>query len=543
MKKASKFVASLLAGSMVLSMAACGNESGNQESSSTPQQSTTESTPAAGSEDTTPAESSQPEAEPADEVVKPDKIKVMIDGTVPTQENYGDDFWKKYTELTGVEVEVIQPDHDAYYDVVGQTFAGRDWPDVIILSSTYYTGYASEGALWDMTDAYANSDLKARHDAKAGSDTVVDSLRINGSLYGMPATHGNGCVTYVKQAWLDNCGITSVPTNYEEYVAMLDAFTNGDPDGDGTNGNTFAVAAAGFVGNEAPYTNYLAEFYQDAYPSFMQDANGNWIDGFETDAMKAAMGRLADAYAKGYIDPTTLTNGTGDCRNKFYSDEFGVFTYWAGTWANNLKTNLEANGLSGDLVALPPIAEVGAYVDRITPAWCITSTCENPEGVFKYFIEAMQDGGDVQFLFTYGVEGKHWSTAAETLWADDPDKAKTYEEGQFHFLPNAEKPTTAYTKAHIDPMLALVDLEAPENSVTETAKAAQELFNANCKPAFIVPSTDEMSMYNGDLTTLKNELIAKVTMGEMSIEDAYAKYEADGGAEWSKTIVDSLNAQ
>ena len=50
-------------------------------------------------------------------------------------------------------------------------------------------------------------------------------------------------------------------------------------------------------------------------------------------------------------------------------------------------------------------------------------------------------------------------------------------------------------------------------------------------------------MYNGDLTTLKNELIAKVTMGEMSIEDAYAKYEADGGAEGSKTIVDSLNAQ
>lgn len=162
--------------------------------------------------------------------------------------------------------------------------------------------------------------------------------------------------------------------------------------------------------------------------------------------------------------------------------------------------------------------------------------------MFKYFIEAMQDGGDVQFLFTYGVEGKHWSRAAETLW-EGTDKEKTYEEGQFHFLPNAEKPETAYTKAHIDPMLALVNLEAPENSVTETAMTAQELFNANCKPAFIVPSTDEMSMYNGDLTTLKNELIAKVTMGEMTIEDAYAKYEADGGAEWSKTIVDSLNAQ
>ena len=51
---------------------------------------------------------------------------------------------------------------------------------------------------------------------------------------------------------------------------MLDAFTNGDPDGDGINGNTVAVSAAGFVNGNAPYVNYLPEFYQDAYPSFYQ---------------------------------------------------------------------------------------------------------------------------------------------------------------------------------------------------------------------------------------------------------------------------------
>lgn len=533
MKK--KLVSLFLATAMVATMAGCGDTDTPASSSS--------DTPVSSEETGSEAESSSEETPEVAEVEKPESITVMIDGTVPTKENYGDEFWAKYTELTGIEVNVIQPDHDAYYDVVGQTIASGEWPDVIILSSTYYTGYAAEGVLWDMTDAYAASDLKTRHDAKAGSDTVVDSLRIDGQLFGMPATHGNGCVTYVKQSWLDNCGITSVPTNYEEYLDMLDKFATGDPDGDGVNGNTYAVSAAGFIGIEAPFTNYLPEFYQDAYPSFMQDENGTWYDGFDTDSMRAALQRLADAFAAQYIDPTTLTNGTSDCRNKFYSDEFGIFTYWAGTWANNLKTNLEANGLDGDLVALPPIAEVGAYVDRITPAWCITSACENPEGVFKYFIEAMQDGGDVQFLFTYGVEGYHWSTAAETLWGDDEAKATTYAEGEFHFLPNAEKPTTAYTKAHIDPMLALVDLEAPENSVTEVARESQELFNANAKAAFIVPTTEAMSEFNGDLTTLKNELIAKVAMGEMTVDEAYAKYEADGGKTWSDAIVESLNQQ
>ena len=51
-----------------------------------------------------------------------------------------------------------------------------------------------------------------------------------------------------------------------------------------------------------------------------------------------------------------------------------------------------------------------------------------------------------------------------------------------------------------------------------------------------------MNMYNGDLTTLKNELIAKVAMGEMTYDEAMAKFESDGGKAWSVQIVDSLNA-
>lgn len=471
-----------------------------------------------------------------DDVEKPEEITIMVDGTVFTQENGRDQFIAKLEELTGIKINVIQPDHDAYYDVVGQTIAGGDWPDVIILSSTYYTGYAAEGVLWDMTEAYENSELKTRQDA-AGSTSVIDGMRIDGALYGMPAARGNGCVTYVKQAWLDECGITEIPTTYDEYMAMLEAFAaKGD--------NTYGVSAAGFVGTEAPYINYLPEFYQDAHPSFYLKDDGTWADGFTEDSMKDALLRIKDAYDKGVIDPTTLTNGTADCRNKFYSDEFGVFTYWAGTWATNLKTNLEANGLDGELVALPPIAEVGAYLDRIPPVWCITSTCENPEGVFKYFIETMQDGGETQFLWTYGVEGVHWSTAAETLFEGEENE-KVYAEGEFHGLENLENPGTQYTKAHIDPALALVDLAndpADESRAPENAASA-ELFNANCVTADLVPTTSEMTEYNGDLTTLKNELIAKVVMGELTVDDAYARYESEGGAEWSQKIVDSLNAQ
>lgn len=538
MKK--KIVSVLLVATMVAGLVGCSSDSSSSnESTSTGNESASSST-----------ESGSATAEATeDEVEIPKEITIMVDGTVFTEENGRDEFIAKLEELTGIEtINVIQPDHSSYEDVLGQQIAGGDWPDVMILSSTYYSAYAAEGVLWDMTDAYEASDLKQRQDAY-GSTSVIDGMRIDGELYGMPATRGNGCVTYIKQSWLDNVGLDA-PTTYDEYIEVLTAFSTGDPDGDGIDGNTYGVTAYGFVSGEAPWINYLPEFYQDAYPSFYLADDGTWVDGFGEDSMKEALQRLVDAYADGLIDPTTLTNTTSDCRNKFYADEFGVFTYWAGTWATNLKTNLENNGLDGDLVAIEPIAEVPYYIDRVSPVWAISSTCENPEGVFKYFIETMQDGGDCQFLWTYGVEGVHWSTAAETLYAGEVDdngnsKEKVYAEGEFHGLDNLETPGSQYTKAHIDPALALVDLAndpADESRAAENVASAT-MFAANCKTADLVPSTDEMTQYNGDLTTLKAELIAQVVTGEITIDDAYARYESEGGATWSQLIVDSLNAQ
>ncbi len=58
--------------------------------------------------------------------------------------------------------------------------------------------------------------------------------------------------------------------------------------GNGVNGDTYGVVAAGFVGNEAPYINYLPEFWQDAYPAILKGEDGVWYDGFQTEETKAA---------------------------------------------------------------------------------------------------------------------------------------------------------------------------------------------------------------------------------------------------------------
>jgi putative aldouronate transport system substrate-binding protein len=72
--------------------------------------------------------------------------------------------------------------------------------------------------------------------------------------------------------------------------------------------------------------------------------------------------------------------------------------------------------------------------------------------------------------------------------------------------------------------------------------AASELFNANSRLASIVPATDVLSELNGDLTTIKNQIIADIALGTISVEDGYKQFESEGGLEMSNEIVESLNA-
>ena len=527
-------VAMGLAGTMLMSAVLTGCGAKKEEASQTSAEQTAAQSQAETAE--TAETETQTETEKQEDLEKPEKITVLYDMSLkPTQ---GLEKWvERWEELTGIELEMIVPDHDAYYDVMGQTFAsGPDqWPDVVMTDALHYSGYAREGAFWDMTDAWNESELKASGNVDLG---IVEANMIDGRLYGFSKERGNGCITYVKKSWLDRCGL-SVPTNYEEYLNMLDVFTKGDPDGNGVNGDTYAVTAAGLIGAEAPYTNYLPEVYQDAYPSFYQKEDGTWVDGFTEDSMKAAIQRLQYVYQQGYLDKEAITNGTSDCRNKFYEDKCGVFTYWAGTWATSLKKTLESNGLSGELVALPPIRELGQYTERNSTVLSIMSSCENPEAVWKYFIESTCDGGDMQILWTYGVEGVHWSTKAEEVCG------KSYEEGQFHMLENPESPDTQYTKVNTDPMLTVKPMDEDPGLATiePEARASQELFNTNSKVAPLPVTTEPMSMYNGDLNTLKQTIIADCIMNGVSVEDGYKRFETEGGLEWSRMIVDSLNQQ
>ena len=107
-KRGRKLLASGMAGAMAASMLLTG--CGGSNSGSTQAAGTTASGDAAA--DTSAAETTQASAE--DDIEKPEKIKILVNGNVFTQVNARDEFEKRWEELTGIDLVITQPDHDAY---------------------------------------------------------------------------------------------------------------------------------------------------------------------------------------------------------------------------------------------------------------------------------------------------------------------------------------------------------------------------------------------------------------------------------------------
>ena len=528
-----KVLTVLLASAMVVSLAACGGEeaSTSGESSSV---SSAAGTEAAGTE----AAGTEAAEEGSGYVLE--TLNMVVNGTLTATVDAGQaEFEAQWEEAVGeaighpIDLQIQQLDHSGYVDAVGRLFAGGDYPDVIIMSADMFKQYAPTGLLWDMAEAYENADFQSHLILPAINENLKDA---EGHLYGFAPTYGNGCVTYVKKAWLDAVGIdASTIKTYDDYYNMLLAFHNGDPDGNGVTGDTYGVVAAGFMGNEAPWINYLPEFWQDAYPALLQDESGVWYDGFQTEETKAALLRLRQAYVDGAIDPETLTASTKIAREKWFSNDqtgsSGVFTYWAGSWYQTLTDNLIKNEVDSELVQLAPIEEVGAYLNREAPVWCIIDDGDGDDSreqaIFDAFIETMMDGGTVQTLWTYGAEDVHWSTKAETFTTNpgtENEKVYEYADGEFHLKQSPNDPNSVWKKNHLDPALVVCSLDNGFADQSDLASEGNKFFTENCVDAPMSPASETYTNESGTIYDAKLAAITSVVVEGGDVEAAMQTY-------------------
>lgn len=194
---------------------------------------------------------------------------------------------------------------DAYQQKLNATIVSGNLPDVTIVNRISLKQLAEADQIWDMTefwDEYA-SDLSREVFSYEG-DGVLGSATFDGRLMAIPHIEGSVEGTHymwLRKDWLDNLGL-EVPTTMDEFLAVAEAFTTQDPDGNGTD-DTYALALTkNLYGGAMGTEGFFAGFH--AYPNFwMTNDDDEIVWGSVQPEVKDALQVLADMYAAGQIDP------------------------------------------------------------------------------------------------------------------------------------------------------------------------------------------------------------------------------------------------
>ena len=502
MKMMKKVASTALVGLMVgSSLVGCGNSA----TTSTNDTQSSDKAPATESS-TTPAADA---AEANKEVSKPEKIHWMVHSGM-NAENGSDQWVEEFEKKTGIDMELEMVSNNEYKTILELAFASGRVPNVFDLTGENLAIYVKQGAIRDLTDWVKNSDFYDRVDPG-----VWEAVELDGKIYAVPIEVPSAAVTYVRKDWLDRLGM-DIPTTYDEFTAMLTAFKNDIPE------CTVPLTAPGLK-----VSMNLPEFFLGANPDFIKK-DGKWVNGMLEPNMADALQRLQDAYKDGLIDLEVVTNTTSNCRDQWYSGSVGVFTYWGGNWGQTLTERLQVNVPEAEVVAIPPI-EGAVYEYAVPTLLCISADTpeEEAEGIFKYFFEYMHDGGEGQVLFQSGVENLHWKQEGDKLVQ----------------LPTLSNPDETFRKAWITPWMSISPLEVTDKNLdlAQSVVDSLEIANTYAEQKSVYPVSDTLTKIKSDLTLVKENVIANVVMGNMSVEEGLNKYKEEASMLGADKVVEEMN--
>jgi putative aldouronate transport system substrate-binding protein len=220
---------------------------------------------------------------------------------------------------------------------------------------------------------------------------------------------------WFREDWRTGLNIP-VPTDVTSFQDMLQQFTTGDPDGNG---------AADSYGNASDSVNPFETRFVHAMfrvPAegdgfgFSIQPDGAFINEIETPEFRAALEYMREMWASGALHPDSLTDTSGDIREKFLGGQIGSISN-AFILLSFMRTELPKVVPTGQVAGLvPPGFDGGTPVTYNIAGyfgqWCIPTSINADDarveellGITNYF--AAPFGSEEYTFLNYGLEGVH----------------------------------------------------------------------------------------------------------------------------------------
>ena len=327
----------------------------------------------------------------------------------------GRETWQFYKDLIGVGI--IQPYVEwnggtTYQEQLNLRIAAGEMPDMFTPVNGMEADLIASGALLDLTDLLPEY---APNLWNAVPQEIWDAMRANdpsgeGRIYTIPnvINYGRNC-PMIRKDWLDNLGL-SMPATQEEFVEVLRAFKNDDPNG---NGIADEIPTGGRA--EARWMNQLFGMYGlamwEGYPQW-DIYDGELTYAGVTQNMRDALEWIAALYAEGLLDPETLLNDKAAWDGKINSDKVGIWEHIPQECYNTAETIKDATGTEPEIAILPAISAPGyegfytaRRINGIQFAVANTDDEQKIQNIMKV-LNAYADTELWNTMYT-GVEGMH----------------------------------------------------------------------------------------------------------------------------------------
>lgn len=449
-------------------------------------------------------------------------------------------------EMNVAEVDSWQADTTAVY------LAGSPDFDYIAANASFadYSSWYEQGLLrtftyeelWEhMPNWMAALEKDVGENGKAAAEISRKMIEDghNGELFTIPTCEGQGYyIMAVRQDWLDNLGL-EVPKTFEELVAVMEAFTYDDPDGNGID-DTYGIDC--HYNYRLNYLHLMDGVVQDC---FSMDDNGNVVYMPATDAWKTSLKRAAEVYAKGVIDPEFATDSRAIVREKWASGKFGVTvdatSWFADTNSGNILNLVKQNDPNAELTYLDPLpsADGNSYVwavpidYNILPAGAFGANCTD-EQMYKMMeiLDTVVADFDFMLSVKYGEEGKDWNYSDLGVVTATPEcTPEVKQEMGYGMLYRLTAPKGDNADKLLSQMvLDLYDQYSKYTPVTQTTNFS--FSGAN----------EAYSTYFADVQTLETEYYYKAIMGNVDIDATWDDHVAAMNAAGLQEIIDEYQA-
>lgn len=433
---------------------------------------------------------------------------------------------KLLEEKTGYKVQYDMLPQDKWAEKLNLIMASGEAYDLVTMlpDLALYSDYAQKGALTDLTPLIE----QYGPNIKAGiSQQSFDALKVNGKIYAIPVsvTYELGMSVLIRTDWLEKVGM-QMPTTTDELTAVLQAFKDKDPGGNGDQNVPLTIK-----GDLAMLDNIVGAF---GMPNTWNDIDGQLVPRVLDPQYKDYVAYLGNWYKQGLLDKEFVVNKDATAKEKFSSGKAGaIVVHWADIPAlSDALTKVVPDAKFAYVPALKgPAGKSGfaanAGFDRLT---FVPKAAKNAEDAVKWINASMEPATFKEVAI--GVEGTHHKVENGAfvpilpIFNDERNLANNYLAGA------DEKQYPLYWQARVRKNPVMFEaFDALNNKQSAEVKIQNKLGKAPYMPQY--------AKTNLQLETMVAEFTVRTIAGADSIDNLASfqeKYKATGAEAASKEI-------